>query len=189
MLLATGIAAYGLDHASRGVDSFDGALRESFSQRPWTVWFHIVFGPIALVAGALNFRHAIRRRWPKVHRRIGETYVLSTLLTGLAGAWLAIFAYGGVWNRLGFGGLAFATLFTTSAAWRYATRHDFREHRKWMIRSYAMILAAVTLRIELPLLAMWFKAFAPAYAIVAWSCWVPNLLVAEWIVRRTRHVA
>ena len=58
-----------------------------------------------------------------------------------------------------------------------------------MIRSYAMILAAVTLRIELPLLAMWLQGFAPAYRIVAWSCWVPNLLVAEWIARRTRHVA
>jgi hypothetical protein len=48
-----------------------------------------------------------------------------------------------------------------------------------------MIFAAVTLRVELPLLIAAFQAFDPAYMMVSWSCWVPNLLVAEWIVRRT----
>jgi hypothetical protein len=70
-----------------------------------------------------------------------------------------------------------------------AVARDFKAHRRWMIRSYAMILAAVTLRIELPLLAMWLQGFLPAYNIVAWLCWVPNLFVAEWIARRTRHPA
>ena len=37
----------------------------------------------------------------------------------------------------------------------------------------------------LPLLAMAFRGFDPAYAIVSWLCWVPNLAVAEMIVRRT----
>jgi hypothetical protein len=31
-------------------------------------------------------------------------------------------------------------------------------------------------------------AFSVVYPIVAWLCWVPNLLVAEWLIaaRRTR---
>ena len=28
--------------------------------------------------------------------------------------------------------------------------------------------------------------FTTAYIILGWACWVPNLLVAEWIIRRTR---
>jgi hypothetical protein len=43
----------------------------------------------------------------------------------------------------------------------------------------------VTLRIELPLLAMAFGDFLPGYRAVAWLCWVPNALWAEWYVRRT----
>ena len=46
-----------------------------------------------------------------------------------------------------------------------------------------MLLAAVTLRVELPLLAISFSGFDPAYEIVAWLCWVPNFVVAEFIIR------
>jgi len=54
-----------------------------------------------------------------------------------------------------------------------------------MVRSYALIFAAVTLRIELPLLTAAFHDFTPAYLVVAWLSWVPNLLVVEWYLRRT----
>jgi hypothetical protein len=50
-----------------------------------------------------------------------------------------------------------------------------------------LIFAAVTLRIELPLLVMAFGDFTPAYRVVSWLCWVPNLLWAEWYIRRTAH--
>lgn len=50
-----------------------------------------------------------------------------------------------------------------------------------MTRSFALTLAAVTLRIYLPLLASQMS-FLTAYLIVSWVCWVPNLLAAEWLV-------
>jgi hypothetical protein len=54
-----------------------------------------------------------------------------------------------------------------------------------MTRSFALIFAAVTHRIELPLSIIAYDgAFAPAYAIIAWLSWVPNALLAEWWVRR-----
>lgn len=186
--LALAIAGYALSFTLRGLDAFGLPLLESFYRRPWAVWLHIVFGAIALTAGALNFRHAIRRRQPWLHRRIGEAYVLSALGTALAGGWLAVFAYGGVGNRLGFGLLALVTLLCTVIAWRYALLRDFVQHRRWMIRSYALIFAGVTLRLQAPFLIAWQGDFAGGYAIVAWSCWIPNLIVAELILRRTGHV-
>ncbi len=186
--LATGVAGYALSFTMRGVDGFAVQLLTSFYQRPAAIWFHIVFGAVALVTGALNFRHSLRRKRPAVHRKLGEWYVLACLVSAAAGAWLAFHAYGGLPNQLGFGGLALATLVTTAMAYREAKARRFPTHRAWMIRSYAMILAAVTLRVQLPLLAIYFQGFDQAYAIVAWSCWVPNLLVAEVIVRVTgRH--
>jgi hypothetical protein len=65
-----------------------------------------------------------------------------------------------------------------------ALRRDIPTHRAWMVRSYALIYAAVTLRIALPLLVIAFGDFLPAYRAVAWLSWVPNLLWAEWHVRR-----
>jgi len=31
---------------------------------------------------------------------------------------------------------------------------------------------------------MWYQDFVPAYRVVAWLCWVPNLMVAYLIVKR-----
>jgi hypothetical protein len=53
-----------------------------------------------------------------------------------------------------------------------------------MIRSYALTLAAVTLRLWLPLSQVAGIDFMTAYVAIAWLCWVPNLLVAEWFLRR-----
>jgi hypothetical protein len=52
-----------------------------------------------------------------------------------------------------------------------------------MIYSYAACFAAVTLRIWLPLLISITGDFFIAYPIVAWLCWVPNLIVANLIVK------
>jgi uncharacterized membrane protein len=187
--LATAIALYGLRFLVVGLEAFGTDLHASFSQRPWAIWAHLAFGPVALVTGAVNFRHAIRRTRPALHRRIGQAYVIAALGTGVAGGYLALYAQGGLNTTLGFGGLAVATLTTVTMAWRYAVARDLKAHRRWMIRSYAMILAAVTLRIELPLVANYLNGFLPAYNIIAWLSWVPNLIVAEWIARRTKHPA
>jgi hypothetical protein len=37
----------------------------------------------------------------------------------------------------------------------------------------------------LPLLILAFGDFTPAYQVVSWLSWVPNLLWAEWHARRT----
>ncbi|GAB4428835.1 MAG: hypothetical protein OHK0039_47410 [Bacteroidia bacterium] len=59
--------------------------------------------------------------------------------------------------------------------------------------SYAACFAAVTLRLWLPILTALLGDFLPAYRIVAWLCWVPNLLVALaviwWQRRRQAHLA
>jgi hypothetical protein len=47
----------------------------------------------------------------------------------------------------------------------------------------------VTLRIELPILIMAFGDFTPAYQVIAWLSWVPNLLWAFWYARRTIGIA
>ena len=54
-----------------------------------------------------------------------------------------------------------------------------------MVRSYAVCYAAVMLRLQMWPLGSVFGDFATAYQVVSWSCWVPNLVFAEWWLRRT----
>jgi hypothetical protein len=48
-----------------------------------------------------------------------------------------------------------------------------------MVRNFALTFAAVTLRLWLPGSVLSGVPFEVAYPIVAWLCWVPNLVVAE----------
>ena len=58
------------------------------------------------------------------------------------------------------------------------------QHRQWMIRSFALTFAAVTLRLWLPFFQIVLNfEFIEAYIIIAWLCWIPNLIVAEIIIR------
>jgi hypothetical protein len=55
------------------------------------------------------------------------------------------------------------------------------EHRRWMIRSWALTLAAVTLRLYMLAPGM---SSLDAYRAISFLCWVPNLVVAELYLRR-----
>jgi hypothetical protein len=87
---------------------------------------------------------------------------------------------GGPVAHVGFALLAVLWVGTAGAAYLAIREGDVTRHRRWVTRSYALALAAVTLRIELPLMLVAGMPFDVAYPFVAWLCWVPNLLVAEW---------
>jgi len=70
-------------------------------------------------------------------------------------------------------------------AWLRVRSRDYAAHREWMIRSYALCLAAVTLRVYLPLSAMAGIPFSESYPAISWLCWVPNLIIAEWFLVRS----
>jgi hypothetical protein len=153
------------------------------------IWLtvHASCAGLALLLGPWQFFQPIRTRWPAVHRAIGKSYVSLCLLGGVTGAVLAWNTSSGDVARLGFGLLAAVWLTTTTLAYLAAHRRDFVSHRQWMIRSFAVTFAAVTLRLYLPLSALPGLSFALVYPLTAWAAWIPNLIVAEiWI--RTHRV-
>jgi hypothetical protein len=153
----------------------------------WNFFFyqHIIFGGIALLIGWTQFSKKIRNKYLTVHRTIGKVYVIACLLSGSAGLYIACFATGGIIASLGFGCLAVTWLVSTSMAYITIRKKQIDAHQVWMIRSYALTFAAVTLRIWIPLGQIAGFEFVAAYVFISWLCWVPNLLVAEWIVRST----
>ena len=116
---------------------------------PWLM-VHVAGAATALLIGPVQFSSSLRARFSTIHRWIGRTYVVSCLIGGAADFVLALGASTGPISTIGFGGLAILWIVTTSFAWRRATQGRFIEHRAWMIRSFALTLAAVTLRLYLP---------------------------------------
>lgn len=182
-LMALAIAGYAL--ANLGVAEWRNPFVQGLFQRlPLAVTLHLAGGALALVAGALQFHRGLRTRRPRLHRRLGQAYVLAVLASGLAGLWMALHSEAGPAAQWGFGLLATFWLWSTVQAWRMARARQFDAHQRWMIRSYALTLAAVTLRLYIPLFLIAGVPFPVAYLAIAWLCWVPNLVIAEWVVIR-----
>lgn len=162
-------------------------LRARLAHAPWLAWGHLGGGAIALITGALQMNQRLRRRSVAGHRFLGGVYLLAVLLAGLAGLILAFTATGGPVSSIGFGALAVLWLATTAIGFRHIHHGAIVTHGHWMVRSYALTLAAVSLRIYLPLaLAVFRLPFDTAYPAIAWLCWVPNLLLAELWCRQRR---
>lgn len=147
---------------------------------------HAGFGAMALALGPFQFLPRLRARFTPLHRTIGALYVTACLAGGAAGLLLALGSTAGPVASAGFGGLAIAWLFTTSRGVAAVLAGRFAAHRRWMIRSFALTLAAVTLRLQLPASAMLGIGFETAYLWISFTCWVPNLLAAELWVALTR---
>jgi uncharacterized membrane protein len=184
-LLALGVAAYAFALV------ITPALRSPFAEglllaRPVVAPIHFIFGGIAIVVGALQVNRWLRTRFVSLHRWLGRSYVLAVAISGIAGIALALNSSAGLVASAGFGSLGILWLATTLMGYRSIRRHNTSAHRRWMIRSYALTLAAVTLRFYMPLSDMLGLSMAVAYPVISWLAWVPNLLIAEWLVRPER---
>ena len=145
---------------------------------------HIVLAVVALLAGALNLVGRLRRRHINIHRYLGRTYVLSILLNYFPSIYLSCFATGGVAGALGFFALNFVWIGTTYKAYRSARNREIAEHRRWMIRSYAVTLANLQLYVWKTVLSKIAGLdYESAYIAAVWSCWIGGLLVAEMLIR------
>ncbi len=160
-------------------------LRERFTTMPLAVIVHLFAAAVALLLGPLQLNARLRTRSWFRHRWLGRAYVIAVCCGGAAGFALATVSEGGLPAHAGFGLLAVLWVGTTGAGYSRIRRGDRAAHREWMIRSYALALAAVTLRVYLPLSQIAGLPFEPAYQTISWLCWVPNLVVAEWVVLRS----
>ncbi len=151
----------------------------------WNAGFytHITCAGIALLIGWLQFSNQLRIRRPAIHRNIGKAYLVAAVAGGLAGTGISFKATGGLIPALGFFTLGVIWVAATVQGYRLIRAGSVPAHRVLMIYSYACCFAAVMLRLWLVGLGL-FLPFSIAYPIVAWLCWVPNLIVARLIVAR-----
>jgi uncharacterized membrane protein len=145
---------------------------------------HALFTLLVLPAGFTQFSKNIRSKYSRLHRLVGKIYVFSVLfIAAPSGLLLAIYANGGWSSQLAFSLLAILWFFTTWIAFRKIRLGEIKEHQKYMIRSYALALSAITLRAwKYAIVAIFHPRPMDVYQIVAWLGWVLNLAVAELII-------
>jgi|tagenome__1003787_1003787.scaffolds.fasta_scaffold20257993_1 uncharacterized membrane protein len=159
-------------------------------------YLHIGFGGLALLLSPLQFATRLRTRSPALHRAVGRVTLAAIAIAGTAALVLAPHNVAGPVGTAGFGLLALLWLVCGGTAFRAIRHGDVDRHRRWVVRTFALTYAAVTLRLWLALLigvqVGLFGlddqvAFDRAYLLVPFLAWVPNLLVAEyWLATRTR---
>jgi len=157
----------------------------------WRIAFfiHVYASMWVLFAGFTQFSRRLQKNNPGLHRALGYVYVVDVLLvTGPAGLLMGFYANGGLFSRIAFVLLAILWIYFTAMALIKAKKKDFKAHRNYMIRSYALTLSALTLRawkyaitnsIELPPMDV--------YRAVAWLGWVINIGVAEYIIFQSKQ--
>jgi uncharacterized membrane protein len=183
-LLCAGIAVYSARYLLHPPRTPGEALGNPLGV-PW-LFVHVAGAVTALVLGSLQFLPVLRRCAGPPHRWIGRTYVVGCLVGGAAGLILAPGSTAGPIATAGFGGLAVVWIAANLLGWRAAVQGRYAEHRRWMIRSWALTLAAVTLRLYLPLVGVLDLPFLPWYRAISFVAWVPNLVLAElWLRAKT----
>lgn len=146
---------------------------------------HVYTSMFALLAGFTQFSLRIRTHYKEVHRLYGRVYIIVILaLSAPSGLIMAVVANGGITSQIAFVLLAMLWWWFTYAAFRSIKKSDYAAHRAFMIRSFALTLSAVSLR-------LWKMGITntldikpmDAYRLVAWLGWIPNLLIAEIYIR------
>jgi uncharacterized membrane protein len=187
ILLSLGVAAYAVVvYALLPLGAnLHPAMRAVFEAYPIGIYVHVFASAVALALGPFQFSARLRARRLNLHRWLGRIYLgVGVLIGGIAGLFMAFHAFGGPVAKLGFGLLAAGWLYTGARAYLAIRAGRVVVHRRWMVRNFALTFAAVTLRIYLPGAFISGTPMEVSYPVIAWLCWVPNLVVAEWLLRR-----
>jgi hypothetical protein len=152
----------------------------------WRISFyaHVFASIIVLPAGFTQFSSTVlHSSW---HRRLGMMYIVVVLfISAPTGFLMGLHANGGLAAKASFVLLSLLWFLTTLMALLSARNRRFAAHGEYLLFSYALTLSAITFRLYAWLFDILDIHVRPqeVYVTIAWLSWVPNLIVAEWLIR------
>jgi len=156
---------------------------------------HFVFGALILLLGPIQLVRGLRERWPQVHRWLGRVYAASAVLTGLGGiGFIALRGtVGGPMMSAAFALYGVLMMLAGVQTVRHAMARRFERHRAWAIRLFALAVGSWLYRMYY---GLWFAVTDGAGhteqfdgwfdLVMDWWFFLPNLLVAEIVIRATQ---
>ncbi len=145
---------------------------------------HVYSSMFVLVAGIIQFSGLLRSRYFKLHQWSGRIYVsIVILISGPSGLIMGYYGNGGLIARIAFCLLAVLWILFTYMGYTSAVSGHITAHKKWMYRSYALTLSAISLRLWKFILVYLFEPKPmDVYKVVSWLGWTGNLFIAELVI-------
>ena len=184
LYLTTLYATRACGHILGDLEHFSPYFHDKYVTHLWLVRTHGVTGALDLMLGPWLLSARVRHAWPRLHRLLGKLYFLALVPAAVSGLALSSIAYGGWPARSALVALSLGWGYTGWRAYRAIRVGDVSCHRRWIFRHYALTLAAVSLRIQSAWRLGLGEDFPAIYAQCAWLSWLPNLLLAEFWLRR-----
>jgi len=116
----------------------------------WWLLPHGLAGACAILLGPLQFSDRLRKRFTKMHRVVGRTYIAGALVLAPLGAYVQYFE-----ERMG-GTRSFSLaavtdaillMLTTGIAFGFILKGRVQQHRQWMTRSFAVAIVFLEVRV------------------------------------------
>jgi len=150
------------------------------------VVLHVVAGNIALITMFVQFVPWIRRRHPAIHRISGRIYVFCGAVPASLLAFALLPPSTAPMGKIGLLTMAVLWIVTSLTGWRMARLRRYKQHRRFMVYSFALALGTSWGRIislfATPGMDMDLALF---FDISSWAGWVVSLVVAHWWLDRT----
>jgi Predicted membrane protein (DUF2306) len=144
-------------------------------------YIHVTSSVFVLGGGVFQFSIFLIKKYPRIHQWIGKIYVTMTLLLAApSGLIIAVYANGGMSSQVGFMLQCVVWWMLTFWAYEAVLEKKWLLHSQMMLRSFALTLAAMSLRTESFALHYFFHTQPmETYDTVTWLSWVGNLLLVE----------
>jgi uncharacterized membrane protein len=163
---------------------------QRFAGFPLPLVVHLVGASVYVVVGAFQFVPRFRRNHRGWHRGAGRVLAVAGLLVAGSALWMTLFYA----EKPGTGSLLYVLRLAFASAMAICLvlgvtairRGDVAGHRAWMIRAYAIGIAAGMQAITGGIGGALFGTGALQGDLAKASAWAINLAVAEWVIRRYR---
>lgn len=160
---------------------------EITTDRIWQACFylHVAGGILCLLtAPFLLWNGHVGGRWA-LHRAVGRVHAVAALgWVGPTGLYMAAFAKGGFAGQLGFLLLGLWFVLTSALGIAAIRRGDVPAHVAWMVRSYALILSALSFRVLHRLLHELGVEATTNYVASTWASLALAILSGELLCGR-----
>ncbi len=169
-------------------------FKQDYISNPvWRAAFytHVFSCVLVLLAGFTQFSNFILQKRRRLHKLMGKIYAYNILFINFpAGMIMAFYANGLLLTKIAFIILDSLWFFFTLKAVIEIKKGNIKAHKEYMIRSYALSLSAITLRVwKMILSSLFIIDPLSLYMIDAWIGFIPNLVFAEWLIRKKIYLS
>lgn len=152
-----------------------------------TLAVHMFLGGTAVLLIPVQVSRWWRKRG-KSHKILGWALVPVVAIAALTTIPISFNMSWPLWSETGFALGSFAWFSALAIGIQAILAGDVERHRRWMIMMAALSFGAVSFRLQLPILRIWFEADT-VFPYIGWTCWVPNALVVFWWWNREKRMA